>query len=343
MSDSFIPPMEPMGGVAPVFWRYNPILPLVFTYELTYMEQVASLCKKLNDIAESSNKQGENVQRLYDAYVALENSVMGRTGAWVVATMLVDGIINTAKLANGAVTGEKLANGSVGTQHIANGAITHDKLADNCVDQRHIDPGAVNSSQIAGGAILPEHLGDELEDAIHRIMDFLSGRTLIPSNLIADGAITYDKLAANCVDRRNIEPGAVGTSQIANSVITSDHLVPELREKLNATGGTDMGGAVLHNLGEPVEYNDAATKEYADSRARNRFSTMSEVGLYFQNNGGGVCTYAGEQVDATGGTERMLCVADSYGYGKWSFWAITKDGEFYTGRIDLATGQCTLN
>lgn len=342
MSDSFIPPMEPMGGVAPVFWRYNPILPLVFTYELTYMEQVASLCKKLNDIADSCNKQGDNVQRLYDAYVALENSVMGRTGAWVVATMLVDGIINTAKLANGAVTGEKLANGSVGTQHIADGAITYDKLADNCVDQRHIDPGAVNSSQIAGGAILPMHLGDELGETIRRIVDFLSGGTPIPSNLIANGAITYEKLAANCVDRRNIEPGAVGASQIANSVITSDHLVPELRNKLNASGGTDMGGATLHNLGDPVEPNDAATKGYADYVVQNRFNTMHEVGLYFQGRGGGCCVYIGGTVDNTPGTERMLCVADSYGYGKWAFWAMCKNGEIREGSIDLSNGQCTF-
>lgn len=281
MSESFIPPMEPMGGVAPVFWRYNPILPLVFTYELTYMEQVASVCKKLNDIAESSNKQGENVQRLYDAYVALENSVMGRTGAWVVASMLVDGIINTAKLANGAVTGEKLANGSVDTQHIADGAITHDKLADHCVDQRHIDPGAVNSSQIAGGAILPEHLGENLKSTIDRITGLFSG-------------------------------------------------------------STGMGGAVLRNLGDPVQGTDAATKQYAEDLVRNRFSTMLDVGLYFQNRGGGVCTYIGEEVDATNGTQRMLCVADSFTYGKWSFWAITKDCEVVEGSIDLATGKCTL-
>lgn len=199
--------MEPMGGVAPVFWRYNPILPLVFTYELTYMEQVASVCKKLNDIAESSNKQGENVQRLYDAYVALENSVMGRTGAWVVASMLVDGIINTAKLANGTVTGEKLANGSVDTQHIADGAITYDKLADHCVDQRHIDPGAVNSSQIAGGAILPEHLGNVLQQHLNTFLNFFNGS----AQAMNATAPVYDVTGANAAGDDKLS--SIGTTK----------------------------------------------------------------------------------------------------------------------------------
>jgi hypothetical protein len=92
---------------------------------------------------------------------------------------IADGAVTTAKVANGAVTGAKLAAGAVTTNALPDGAITTAKVAD----------GAITTPKVADGAITTPKL--------------------------ADGAVATAKLASNAVATANLQNASVNFGKLA--------------------------------------------------------------------------------------------------------------------------------
>ena len=64
-----------------------------------------------------------------------------------------DSVVNTAKIANDAVTEAKILNNAVNTAKIANDAVTEAKILNNAVNTTKIANGAVTEAKIANGAV----------------------------------------------------------------------------------------------------------------------------------------------------------------------------------------------
>lgn len=295
---TFVPDMENMGGITPSLWRYTPILPLVFGMELSYMEQVAKLTHKINEIINSDNAQASNIEKLYQAFAELEAAALGKGEGWITTAMLADSSVTSEKLANAAVVGEHLADAIVTTKKLVDGCITTNKLGEHVVEKWNIAVGAVGASEIAGRAIHETNIGDKQ----------------ITTRTINDLAVTGEKIAKNSIDREHLSPGSVGSSQIggraviednigdgavvnraiADGAITVGKLTPEMANAWNLlvqtmeellqehgvfgfyeirlsqrletapTAQVTFNGAIIHDLGDPVDPQDGVNKRYVD-------------------------------------------------------------------------------
>lgn len=254
MATSFMPDLVNTSKVNPSRWRYTPMLPLVFGMELSYMEQIAKLVQKVNEVIENDNAQNTNFAALVDAFAKWEEFLNDSS--------VPDGAVTTAKLADLAVTAAKIAAGAVGTDQLANGSVTMDKLAKNSVDRDHIDPGAVGTSQIGVGAIISDHFSAGAVDTA------AIGDGAVTGMKIADGSITVEKLATAMANQwatfirvvANLENGNgdfnVNTLNVINGLTLAAQCV------------VNCGTAILHNLGEPASDTDAATKGYVDTAVK---------------------------------------------------------------------------
>lgn len=88
-------------------------------------------------------------------------------------TVLTDGAVTTAKIADLAVTGAKFANSSITSAKLASGAATADKLAVDAVTETKIAAGAVTATKLADQAVIADKLATDavatakiLDDAV---------------------------------------------------------------------------------------------------------------------------------------------------------------------------------
>lgn len=158
MEQSFMPDFGKTSAVKGRPWLYTPILPLVFGAELSYMEQVAKLHSKVNELIENGTIMDENFTKLVEAFKQWEE--------YLNALTVADGGITTVKLADGAVTGPKIALRAVESQHIAKGAVGSQELGEQAVEGYNLAVGAVDRfSKIADGVIIIEHFSPEVIEA----------------------------------------------------------------------------------------------------------------------------------------------------------------------------------
>lgn len=92
-----------------------------------------------------------------------------------------DGVVGAAKLIDEAVTNAKLADNSVGTSKIQNGAVTNLKLANNAVDTLQIANNAVQTTKIKDGAVTPAKMSF-LAPKIILICTFTNGSLSVDYN-----------------------------------------------------------------------------------------------------------------------------------------------------------------
>lgn len=267
MEQSFMPDFGKTSVVKGRPWLYTPILPLVFGAELSYMEQVAKLHMKVNELIQNDTIAGENFAKLVEAFKQWEEYLNGLAVA--------DGAITTAKLADGAVTASKIAQQAVESQHIAKGAVGSQELGEHAVEGHNLAVGAVDRfSKIANGVIVSEHFAPGAVD----------------TSAIAEGSVTDEKVANNTL---GINKMALDVQSQWNSLVslmnrltngTSDLQVRSMLVSnaltLTAMCVVNCNEAVLHNLGEPVSDSDAVTKRYVDNivaRLREEFESGGET------------------------------------------------------------------
>lgn len=127
-----------------------------------------------------------------------DNKMYRYTGsAWTSTVPTVDltGQIDTAQIADTAITASKIGAAAVTTAKIATDAITNDLIAANAVTATEIANGSISTPKIVAGAIT--------------------------AGTIATGAITSDKITANAITTAKIEAGAITADTIAAGAITA--------------------------------------------------------------------------------------------------------------------------
>lgn len=146
-----------------------------------------------------------------------------------------DGSIDTAWIADGAVTANKLdagvsstpAAGSVGTVSLANGAVTDVKVAN--VSGSKLIAASVPTAALADGAVTNPKLGAlAVTDA--KVND-VSGSKLAAASVtgakIASATVTQTNMANDSVGAAQIAAGAVGTAEIADGSVTTAKLATQ--------------------------------------------------------------------------------------------------------------------
>lgn len=156
---------------------------------------------------------GQKVQLEFDnAYAGINN---------IDATQIQDGVITTAKLVNGAVTGFKLENLSITTAKLVDGAVTTPKLADASVTSPKIADNAITTIHIADGSIT----NAKMQSDIINTDNILDGAVTSPK--IADNSVTNEKLTGNIEQSKILDTGYLTTridKKIESEIITSGNL-----------------------------------------------------------------------------------------------------------------------
>ncbi|MGB6096447.1 MAG: host specificity factor TipJ family phage tail protein [Comamonas thiooxydans] len=121
------------------------------------------------------------------------------------SAQLADNAVTVSKIAAGAVDAGKIAAGAVGETHLANLAVTAAKVADNAVTVSKIAAGAVDAGKIAAGAVGETHIAN----------------LAITAAKVADNAVTVSKIADGAVQAGKIVAGAVRETHLANLAVTA--------------------------------------------------------------------------------------------------------------------------
>lgn len=99
------------------------------------------------------------VDSLVDVYTGLtSDTVAVDVDSFQISAAVLDGSIDTAKLADDAVTTAKIVDGNVTTDKLAADAVTNAKLADDAVQTENILSGAVTTAKIADANVTPAKL-----------------------------------------------------------------------------------------------------------------------------------------------------------------------------------------
>ena len=151
------------------------------------------------------------------------------TGAPVNATLTIKALaVDTAELANSAVTNDKIANSAVVTAKIADEAITTAKIADGNVTTVKIADGAITAEKLAEGAISGSILDDNSVFTRHIVDAAVTSdkiaKDAVTTNKIINGAIVSDKILNNAITTAKIANGNVTTDKIANGAITAEKI-----------------------------------------------------------------------------------------------------------------------
>jgi len=122
----------------------------------------------------------------------------------VTANELADDAVDTAAIANNAVTGAKIASDTITAGLIAANAIGASELADNSVDTAALSSNAVTTVKITNLNVTTDKLANNAVTAAK----------------IANDTITATQIAANAVGSSELADNAVDTAAIANSAVT---------------------------------------------------------------------------------------------------------------------------
>lgn len=144
----------------------------------------------------------------------------------VTGAKIADETITETNLANGCVTNPKLGLNSVGTANLMNNSITEDKLINGCVTNSKLADDAVTYNKIKPYTILG---GNQAEVNGVIVQGNIAAETITSWNIKAnslntqvlmDGAVTYEKLGAGSVYGNAIKPGGLAAVHFGPGCVT---------------------------------------------------------------------------------------------------------------------------
>lgn len=219
--------------------------------------------------------------------VAMMGGVLYRSTAdgsgWTTQVPAVDltGTINSAQIADAAITAAKLGAAAVTTAAIALSAITSDLLAANAVTATKISDGAISTPKLVAGAVTTAILAAGAVVTASITAGAITTATIATSAVTADtiatgaiiagkvsasaitatelaansviagkiqaGAVTATELAANSVIAGKVQAGAISTTELAANAITSTKIAAGEIISTHMTAGTILGDRIAAN------------------------------------------------------------------------------------------------
>jgi len=134
------------------------------------------------------------------------NGALTLANGSVESAMLANDAVSEAKLAANAVSSAKIANGAVAEAKLASGAVSSDKLAANAVAEAKIADNAVSADKIAANAVAEAKIANNA----------------VSADKIASGAVAEAKLATNAVSTLKIADDAVTNAKLATNSVNAD-------------------------------------------------------------------------------------------------------------------------
>ena len=206
------------------------------------------------------------------------NNIDNGAFATIDSTIVITRTGDNVNLEVGKITGFNVVDGTInGTLDIQDGSITGSKLQDDSVNNFIID------ASVAGNGLFQNPTG-ALEVDIFQLsgtgelnsqgtIDITGNNTTALFNSVsidvADNAITQERIADNAVGTDEIINDAVTTIKILDQSITNAKL-----DKANiplsgfeaAAADIDIGNNRLINIADPIDQQDAATRNYVDTQ-----------------------------------------------------------------------------
>ena len=127
-------------------------------------------------------------------WAAVHVTAGGLTDSSVETADIADAAVTTPKLASDAVTSAKILDAQVTTNKLGTGAATTSKLADDSVIALKIADGAVTTPKLAAGSATTSKLADDS----------------VIAQKIADGSVTTPKIGTDAVTTAKISFDGVG-------------------------------------------------------------------------------------------------------------------------------------
>lgn len=151
---------------------------------------------------------------------AVDAAAMGANS--VDSSELVDGSVDASHLATGAVTNAKLGadsvtSGKIGddqidSEHYTNGSIDPAHLADGAVETAKINNGAVTADKLGADSVTAAKIGDNVLNSEH----YAAGS--IDAEHLASDSVTEAKMAANSVDSQAYVDGSIDREHLSDSL-----------------------------------------------------------------------------------------------------------------------------
>jgi hypothetical protein len=184
----------------------------------------------------------------------------------VTSAKLAADAVGAAAIAADAVTASEIASNSVGSDEIAADAVTSSEILDATVTTADISQSVWSGVHQTGTLLARPPAGPENEGYLYFATDVASGtlfrsdgaswvKWLDASGIPADGsitnpklaadAVTFDKIAADTITAADIAAGAVGTSEIADSSITTNDIAVDTITAADIAAGAVTTSEIL--------------------------------------------------------------------------------------------------
>lgn len=146
----------------------------------------------------------------------------------VTRDMIADYSINSWKVIDKSLYGNKIADNTLGREHIKDGTINNNKIADksiygnkiadNTIAREHIEDDAINARKLNYSSIYGAHLTPLIVNEEH-LIDAAVTRTKIK-----DGEVTRSKLADGLVNAHKIADKSIYRTKVADNTLNEDNM-----------------------------------------------------------------------------------------------------------------------
>ena len=222
--------------------RYNNILESGRADEtLTYTKYVKdeSSGKSTQEMLDEKVNKTDKIETAQIADKAVTTEKLNDSA--VTEGKLADGSVTTPKVADENITTQKLAPSSVTTEKINDKAVTTEKLADQSVDNSKLSPSSVTYDKIKDKSVITEKLNDravtteKVEEKA--ITNPKLGDQSVDSRVLREANVETKHLANESVTAEKIKSGTITKEKIADNTMTIEKLDPELRKAVEAATG----------------------------------------------------------------------------------------------------------
>jgi len=141
------------------------------------------------------------------------------------------GTVDTANIADGAVTGVKIAPFAITSEKLTGGSVTSGIIADGTITDADVSVAGISAGKII---ISTSHSTTYLSDWIQPGTDKIAG------GVIQGGTITADKIVADAVSSTQIADGAITSDKIADNAVTTPKIAPDIQLRITMIAGTSI-------------------------------------------------------------------------------------------------------